>query len=267
MSWFRWHRGTCTDPKIGSVARKSGAPKERVIAVWAMLLESVEEDDGTFTIDADGIADCLNVETEEIERIIAAFEGKEMIGGGAVSKWQERQFVTSTERVREFRKRQRNANETPCNVSSVSRNVSGTPPDTDTETDKEKNNKKEKSKRVSSLADLTVDDELRDLARQHGKDADREIDAFRDWLASKGKRYKDYRAAFKSWLRPKAWEKPPPEPQRETFGVANRANDAMSLNRKADMWRKGVRMGSVHTDEWKREVVVAGILTAEEVVA
>lgn len=57
------------------------------------------------------------------------------------------------------------------------------------------------SKRVRSLDDLELDDELRGLARRNGKDPEVEIDKFRDWVRAKGKRFDDYRAAFRNWLR------------------------------------------------------------------
>jgi hypothetical protein len=61
-------------------------------------------------------------------------------------------------------------------------------------------------KRVSSLADLAVDDDLREFGSEHGKSADAEIGRFADYCRAKGKTYRDYRAAFKNWLRPKDWE-------------------------------------------------------------
>ena len=57
------------------------------------------------------------------------------------------------------------------------------------------------SKRVRSLDDLELDDDLRELARRNGKDPEVEIDKFRDWVRAKGKRFDDYRAAFRNWLR------------------------------------------------------------------
>lgn len=47
-----------------------------------------------------------------------------------------------------------------------------------------------------------VENELRHFAEDHPDvDVQREFLKFRDWLASKGKSYKDYRAAFRNWLR------------------------------------------------------------------
>ena len=61
----------------------------------------------------------------------------------------------------------------------------------------------ENSKRIRKLEDLTIDDELRDLADQENRDADRELQKFRDYHQSgNAKRpLKDYRAGFRNWLR------------------------------------------------------------------
>jgi hypothetical protein len=111
MQWFRWYHGTCSDPKMGSVARRAGVTRERVIAVWAMLLESASEADerGRIDVDAEGIADCLNCDTESIDRILAAMQERKMIERGAVAKWEERQRPTdsSAERVKRHRQRRK----------------------------------------------------------------------------------------------------------------------------------------------------------------
>ena len=257
MKWFRWHRGTCTVPKMGSISRQVNAPRERVIAVWAMVLESVSDDEGSIGIDADGIADCLNVDTTEIDAILDAFENKEMLGNGRVSKWSERQYVTSTDRVKAFRERQRNTNETPCNVSET--------PQIQTQIQKkEKSNKKEKTvfeefwlaypKKVSKGAAVKAFDKamkttdlktlLAGIARSRWKDP-------------------EFIPHPATWLNQERWLDEPdvPPPQADNFGVTSKRETGMSLQTKADMWIKGVRMGAVHTDEWKRAVVKAEILT------
>ncbi len=107
MQWFRWYHGTCTNPKMGSIARRAGATRERVIAVWAMVLESASKSDerGRYTVDAEGIADCLNCDTESIDAILAAMHERDMLADGAVLKWEEWQKPTdaSAERVRRHR--------------------------------------------------------------------------------------------------------------------------------------------------------------------
>lgn len=130
MRWFRWYHGTCTLPKMGSLARRAGTTRERVIAVWAMLLESASktEDGGRYTIDADGIADCLNCETESVESVLAAMESRAMIAGGVVLDWEEWQkpVDSSADRVRRYR-----AKKAADDVTDVT--VTVTPPEKEEE--------------------------------------------------------------------------------------------------------------------------------------
>jgi hypothetical protein len=58
-------------------------------------------------------------------------------------------------------------------------------------------------KRVTRLEDLRVDDTLRKWVREHAPDTDPDamIERLADYCRSKGKRYKDYSAALRNWLR------------------------------------------------------------------
>ena len=71
----------------------------------------------------------------------------------------------------------------------------------------------------SSLSSLEIDDELSKLATEHGKVASKELDSFKDYCEANGKRYKNYRAAFKNWLR-KDFGYKKKEPM---FGVVSKA--------------------------------------------
>jgi len=58
-----------------------------------------------------------------------------------------------------------------------------------------------KSKRVRRLDDLVLDEELLALAAEEKRDAPRELNRFKDFCRAKDRRYKDYRAGFRNWLR------------------------------------------------------------------
>lgn len=135
MLWFRWYHGTVADPKMGSLARKAGTTRERVVAVWAMLLESASdaEDRGRFTVDADGIADCLNCDTESISAILAAMSTVKMIKGNQVVAFEGRNPPRddSSQRVKKHRQRKRSN----AGVTVTRRDV--TPPEIDREIDEE----------------------------------------------------------------------------------------------------------------------------------
>jgi hypothetical protein len=96
IDWFRWHHGSVTDPKFQLVARKSGASLSDVLAVWAYVLEiaSAAELRGCVgDIDTEAW-DCLfgfpAAETRTAD-ILAAMEGRKLLGGGLVVNWEKRQ--------------------------------------------------------------------------------------------------------------------------------------------------------------------------------
>lgn len=155
MQWFRWYHGTCSDPKLGSVARKVGATRERVIAVWAMILESASEaqDRGRFTVDPDGIADCLNCDTASIAAIMEEMAARGMLSDGTVAAFESRNPPRddSAERVRRHRERKREATVTPVTRYS---DAPVTPPEEEEDVDVES----------SSVLKLHARDEVEDQA-------------------------------------------------------------------------------------------------------
>lgn len=66
---------------------------------------------------------------------------------------------------------------------------------------------------LAKLADLELDDDLRAWAAKHapGLDLAAELAEFRDWLAASGRKFRDYRAAFRNSLRRHA-QRPGPAP-------------------------------------------------------
>ena len=66
-----------------------------------------------------------------------------------------------------------------------------------------KERREKKSLRCTSLKELCVDDELSVWASEKtpAVDTARELEKFRDWHVANGKKRKDYRAAFRNWLR------------------------------------------------------------------
>jgi len=165
MIWFRWYSGTYADPKFGSIARKIGASRERVLVVWMALLESASEGDdrGVIKTDADAIADVLNCPTEDVQAVIDALECHGLVRDMSVTNWTKRQFENDKDRGAAARKRKqrekakldqgvakkRVTRDRPVTVTPVSR------PDTDTDTEK----KEDSSLRSLSRAiDEKIDD-------------------------------------------------------------------------------------------------------------
>ena len=206
MHWLRWYHGSVTDPKFIIVARLAKTTPANVIATWACLLETASQASkrGDVTrCNAEVTAVTLGLLQGEIEAIFNAMRAKGLIENGHLTAWTSRQPKredNSRERVRAHRERkahvtQRNAPVTQCNIE-----------------EREEKDKKEKggvgentpaTKRVRNLDDLTVDDELREWARVKAPDVntDEALNAFLDWRRANDRRFKDYRAALRNWIR------------------------------------------------------------------
>ena len=114
IDWFRWHHGSVNDPKFGLVARKASARVGDVIAVWALILEqaSAHAERGLFgAIDCEATDFLLGAEDGTTASILEAMQGRALIDGGRVTRWEERQpkrervDTTAAERKRQQRER------------------------------------------------------------------------------------------------------------------------------------------------------------------
>tara|TARA_R110000868_G_scaffold395162_1_gene666723 strand:+ start:43 stop:561 length:519 start_codon:yes stop_codon:yes gene_type:complete len=87
--WFRHYAGMCADPKFGGVARRAKVGRDRVVFVFAFILESASErnNGGSYDWDADAIADLLNCETDEITRVHGELEASGIVGEGRIASW------------------------------------------------------------------------------------------------------------------------------------------------------------------------------------
>jgi hypothetical protein len=135
MDWFRWHAGSVTDPKFRVVARKAaaGVPGVRlsdVLAVWAMLLERASEGEDRGRIegfDCEAADAHLELPPGAAQAISRAMCERGLLARGRVASWERRQPRRedwSTDRVRQYRERQRLASK-----ASEARTGSETLPD------------------------------------------------------------------------------------------------------------------------------------------
>lgn len=143
--WFRHYAGLCRDDKLVSVAIKAKQPVERVVWVWAAILESAAEIDenGRYELDPAEVAYFLRADEDHIHSIEAALGDMGRVADGAVVRWGNRQFSSdrSKERVAAHRQRKR-AEEHRTSLVEPSRNDDVTlqerhcnSPETETETD------------------------------------------------------------------------------------------------------------------------------------
>ncbi|GAA0437025.1 hypothetical protein ACFOY5_10815 [Massilia aurea] len=114
IDWFRWHHGSVNDPKFGLVARKAAARVGDVIAVWALILEqaSANTERGLFgAIDCEATDFLLGADDGTTARILEAMQGRALVDGERVTRWEERQpkrervDTTAAERKRQQRER------------------------------------------------------------------------------------------------------------------------------------------------------------------
>ncbi len=109
--WFRHYAGLCRDEKLVSVAIKSRQPVERVVWIWAAILESAAEidDNGRYVLDAAEVAYFLRADEGDILAVEVALQASGRVAESAVVKWGNRQFSSdrSKERVAAHRERKR----------------------------------------------------------------------------------------------------------------------------------------------------------------
>ncbi|MBD8654144.1 hypothetical protein IFT68_00705 [Oxalobacteraceae sp. CFBP 13730] len=127
IDWFRWHHGSVNDPKFGLVARKASARVGDVIAVWALILEqaSANTERGLFgTIDCEATDFLLGADDGTTARILEAMQGRALVDGDRVTRWEERQPKrervdnTGTERKRQQRERDKANSGSDAGVTS-----------------------------------------------------------------------------------------------------------------------------------------------------
>jgi hypothetical protein len=164
IDWFRWHHGSVNDPKFGLVARKAAARVGDVIAVWALILEqaSANTERGLFgAIDCEATDFLLGADDGTTARILEAMQGRALVDGDRVTRWEERQPKrervdnTAAERKRQQRERDSANTGSGAGVTSghaMSRQV--TP--REEERREEKNN--DDSASAAAIADVVVVD-------------------------------------------------------------------------------------------------------------
>jgi hypothetical protein len=132
--WFRHYAGMARDDKLVRASIKSKQPVERVVWVWAAILESAAEidDDGRYEIEHEEMARFLRCPASKIAAVEAALADLGRVDGLCVAKWASRQFQSdrSAARTKAYRERRRDTN-----VTSQERR--GDSPETETETETE----------------------------------------------------------------------------------------------------------------------------------
>jgi hypothetical protein len=174
--WFRHYAGLCRDDKLVSAAIKAKQPVERVVWIWAAILESAAEidDAGRFEFDPAEAAYFLRSGEDDILAVVSALEHGGRVVAGHVVNWGRRQFASdrSKERVAAHRERKR-AETVQHEDAPTSRNgvvtlqpCYGNAPETETDTKTEKKEREEsRADAAQPLAPVKKSHSSEDLAK------------------------------------------------------------------------------------------------------
>ena len=144
-SWLRLWHDMPTDPKWRTIAKVSGQSIGNVMAVYIHMLvcaSNATERGRTQSFNSEDVASALDMETEQIEQIVSAMQGR-VLDGDLVKGWETRQVARedgSAERAKAWREAKKQAkkqdsDETERNRTQAERKQT---PDTDTDTDIER---------------------------------------------------------------------------------------------------------------------------------
>jgi hypothetical protein len=116
MDWLRWYHGASTDPKWLLVARVAQSDAGRVVAVWPALLEYASQSRPRGSVagfDCEAIAAFYGWATDDVQRIVRAFEVRGLVRDGRIVNWSKRQpsKVDRTNAQRQARHRERKASD------------------------------------------------------------------------------------------------------------------------------------------------------------
>jgi hypothetical protein len=108
MSWYKIFSGLPQDARLAVVAKRAGARRGDVLAIWLTLLDhaSAAKPRGSIKdADAEEIAATLECDTATVEAVITALRDRKMIlPEGVIAGWSKKQKL-STPRTRAYRAR------------------------------------------------------------------------------------------------------------------------------------------------------------------
>lgn len=136
--WLRLWHDMPTDPKWRTISKASGQRIGDVMAVYVHLLvcaSNASERGRTQSFNSEDVASALDLDTEQVEQIIVAMQGR-VLDGDLLKGWESRQVARedgSAERAKAWREAQKTGNERKSNAGERKRT-----PDKDTDKEKKK---------------------------------------------------------------------------------------------------------------------------------
>lgn len=120
--WLRLWHDMPNDPKWRTIARIAKQSVPAVICVYLHVLIDASANAGergrTQSLNAEDVASALDLETENVEAILSAMQGR-VLDGGMVAGWEKRQPARedgSAERAKAWREAKKNAERTQANA-------------------------------------------------------------------------------------------------------------------------------------------------------
>lgn len=208
--WLRLWHDMPTDPKWRTIARASGQAIGNVIAVYVHMLvcaSNANERGRTQSFNSEDVASALDIETEQVEQIVTAMQGR-VLDGDMVKGWAVRQVSRedgSAERSKAWREAKKQAKQADLNDGERNRTQSERKqtPDTDTDTDKSKEVDKSTSKRALKKCpesfEIPEDQFAAITAECHLVDITAQTKIFRDYTFKSTKA--DWLATWRVWMR------------------------------------------------------------------
>ena len=257
--WFRIHSELLNDPKVQQLDGET-------FKIWVNLL-CATNDAVASTLQSVACPFLLRIPEETFATAYATLHDAglliEVDGGFQPKGWKKRQFLSdnSTERSRKHREKKRKDEQGGNGDGNVPGNVAETPPDSDADTDSDTEKEppvipqgddhdlyeKPKVKRATQIADGFPDATAMKAATKYWRDQGRsdlnartEAAAFRDNKLQNGKTHKDWKAAWRTWLRNAIKYNPPPKNGFNGQSVSHGTIDASPEDwmRRAKMFRE-----------------------------
>ena len=207
--WLRLWHDMPTDPKWRTIARVSKQSVSEVIAVFTHLLvcASNATDRGrTQSFNCEDVASALDIQTEQVEAIIAAMQGR-VLDDDRLKGWEIRQVARedgSAERSKAWREAKKVAKTDDSNATERNRTQSKRKQTPDTDTDTDKSNKEANASlrgKKKCPVDFVVTPELAAWAASDAPlvDLALETDKLRDYTFSRA--ITDWAGAWRNWMR------------------------------------------------------------------
>lgn len=126
MDCYRITQGLPYDALLGVVARRSGLSRAEVLGLYVLLLDTASRDGGgsVKALDPEAAGGTLEIDTAKVSAALKAMTEKGLVDdAGCISNWWLQQGMSSTERVRNWRKKrqEREARNNPDDPENIAR--------------------------------------------------------------------------------------------------------------------------------------------------